>query len=184
MICFGRTTANRGRATVLRQRERGAELVEFAFVLPIFIGILLALIWSGRAYNAYETLNRAGREGARFALAPSCASCGNAAPTTSEVATVVANALKADGMEPKRISALAPAVTSCSGGGNPCSVDATTQITVCRDVLLNNTGGGVPPQCGVAVGYAYPLDVQTQLGPWMRVPALTLKSYVQMTEEQ
>lgn len=184
MICFGRTTANRGHVPASRRRERGAELVEFAFVLPIFIGILLALIWSGRAYNAYETLNRAGREGTRFALAPSCASCGNAAPTTSEVATVVTNALKADGMEPKRISALAPAVTSCSGGGSPCSLDATTQITVCRNVLLNNTGGGVPPQCGVAVSYAYPLDVQTQLGPWMHVPALTLKSYVQMTEEQ
>jgi hypothetical protein len=184
MICFARQTAHRKRVTSSRQRQRGTELVEFAFVLPIFMGLLLALIWSGRAYNAYETLNRAGREGARFALASSCASCGNAAPQTSEVATVVADALKADGMDPKRITALAPPVTACSGGGNPCSVDAGTQITVCRNVLLNNTGGGVPPQCGVAVSYAYPLDVQTQLGPLIHVPALTLKSYVQMTEEQ
>src|SRR5438094_10464750 len=58
--------------------EKGAELVESAFVLPILLMLLLGIIWMGRGYMIYETITRAAREGARYEVLPSCASCGNA----------------------------------------------------------------------------------------------------------
>src|SRR5260370_15672691 len=51
-----------------RRGERGAELVEMAFALPILLTLLLGIIWFARAYNIYETMTRAARAGARVAV--------------------------------------------------------------------------------------------------------------------
>src|SRR5712692_5966083 len=91
----------------LARDERGAELFEAALVLPILLTLLLGMFWLGRAYNIYQTITRAAREGARFALAPSCGSCGNAFPTDSEVTTVINNALSAAAMDPAKTTDLA-----------------------------------------------------------------------------
>lgn len=58
-----------------RDHERGAELVEMAFVLPLLLTLLIGMFWAGRAYNIYETITRAAREGARVAAVPRCATC-------------------------------------------------------------------------------------------------------------
>src|SRR6266567_4836787 len=58
--------------------EKGVELVEAAFVLPVLLMMLLGIIWMGRGYMIYETITRAAREGARYEVLPSCVSCGNA----------------------------------------------------------------------------------------------------------
>ena len=47
--------------------ERGAGLVEFAFVLPLFVLFVFGIVEFGRAYNAKVTLTAAVREGARTA---------------------------------------------------------------------------------------------------------------------
>src|SRR5579864_8686634 len=57
--------------------EQGAEILESAFVLPILLMLFLGTIWMGRGYMVYETITRAAREGARYAVLPSCSSCGN-----------------------------------------------------------------------------------------------------------
>lgn len=54
------------RSTAARD-ERGAGLVEFAFVLPLFVLFVFGIIEFGRAYNAKVTLTAAVREGARTA---------------------------------------------------------------------------------------------------------------------
>src|SRR5215470_4579634 len=57
--------------------DSGAEVFELALVLPVLLMLVLGIFWIGRAYNVYETITRAAREGARYAVLPSCATCGN-----------------------------------------------------------------------------------------------------------
>ena len=54
----------------LKKMERGAELVEFAFILPVLL-VIFAGIWDfGRAFRTYQAITNAAREGARFAVLP------------------------------------------------------------------------------------------------------------------
>lgn len=77
---------------------RGQEIIEFALVVSILLILLIGMVWAGRAYNIYETINRAAREGARVAVAPSCATCGNAFPSASAVQTAIDNVLAASNL--------------------------------------------------------------------------------------
>ena len=80
--------------------ETGAELVEAAFVVPLLLTLLIGIFWFGRAYNIYETITRAAREGSRVAVVPTCAMCGNTFPTQSTIQTAVNNSLLASNMSP------------------------------------------------------------------------------------
>ncbi|MCI0620942.1 MAG: pilus assembly protein [Acidobacteria bacterium] len=59
--------------------ERGAELVEFALVFPLFMLLMVGIIEFGRAYNVYENVIHATREGVRAASAD-CLTGGNCTP--------------------------------------------------------------------------------------------------------
>ena len=50
-----------------KQQRRGAVAVEFAFVAPMLLAIVLGLIELTRVYDAQYLLQTAAREGARFA---------------------------------------------------------------------------------------------------------------------
>jgi Flp pilus assembly protein TadG len=54
----------------LRRSERGAELIEFALVLPLLIFIILGLIDFGFMFQRFEVVTNAAREGARMAALP------------------------------------------------------------------------------------------------------------------
>jgi Flp pilus assembly protein TadG len=75
VVC--RSITSRVKVRLVRRwgEESGAELVEAAFVIPILLMLLLGIVWIGRAYNVYETITRAAREGDRYAVLPSCMSC-------------------------------------------------------------------------------------------------------------
>lgn len=64
------------RALFGKGRDRGQALVEFALVVPVFLIILLGIVEFARAWNVYEVLTDAGREGARRAVVDN--------PTTTE----------------------------------------------------------------------------------------------------
>src|SRR5579862_1225533 len=78
-------------------KDQGAsELVEFAVILPVLMMVLMGMYWFGRAYDIYETLTRAAREGAAYgarplpaALLPGCMlgefPCGNTVATQAVV---------------------------------------------------------------------------------------------------
>ena len=51
-----------------RPDERGQALVEFALVAPILLFLLLGIVDIARAWNVYQVLTDAGREGARLAV--------------------------------------------------------------------------------------------------------------------
>jgi hypothetical protein len=52
------------------QQERGASLVEFAFVVPILTLFLFGIVQFGIAYDMKQSINSAAREGARAAAIP------------------------------------------------------------------------------------------------------------------
>jgi len=60
-----------GRVTLqklCRRNRRGAAVVEFAVVAPIFVALVLGMIEFGRALMVQQTLTNASREGARVAV--------------------------------------------------------------------------------------------------------------------
>lgn len=69
--------------------EAGVEVLEMAFILPLLLTLLIGIFWGARAYNIYETITRAAREGARVAVVPTCATCGNAFPTSATIQAAV-----------------------------------------------------------------------------------------------
>jgi len=72
-LCVGRRPdARRGRGK--RRGESGQSLVEFAIVLPILLAVVIGIFEFGRAWNVYQVLTNAAREGARRAVVPSTAS--------------------------------------------------------------------------------------------------------------
>ena len=57
-----------GRRRSSRRRSRGQSMTEFAFVLPVFILVMVGLFDLGRAVFAFNTITNAAREGARLAI--------------------------------------------------------------------------------------------------------------------
>ena len=54
----------------MRRGERGAALVEFALALPLLLVILAGIVDFGFAFQRYEVITNAAREGARLASLP------------------------------------------------------------------------------------------------------------------
>ena len=52
------------------RREDGAALVETAFVLPIMLLVSVGILEFGRAYQTWQVVTNAAREGARVAILP------------------------------------------------------------------------------------------------------------------
>ncbi len=60
--------AHRGWRSALAREDSGQALVEFALVVPIFLLLLFGIVEFARAWNIYEVLTDAAREGARNAV--------------------------------------------------------------------------------------------------------------------
>ena len=54
--------------TNLRKNERGAALIEAAITIPIILLIAVGIFEFGRAYQTWQVLTNAAREGARIAI--------------------------------------------------------------------------------------------------------------------
>src|SRR5271167_4371229 len=94
-----------GRLKKIAAGTVGSEIAEAALVLPILFMLLLGIYWFGRAFNVYSTINHAAREGARAAVAQSCATCGspNQPLSPNKVAAQVAQALQASSLDPGQV---------------------------------------------------------------------------------
>jgi Flp pilus assembly protein TadG len=140
----------------------GAEIAETAVVLPLLFTILLGIFFFGRAYNIYGTITQAAMQGARAAVAPQCATCGNAALPANQVATnIVAPVLQASHLDPALVQVLTPPACACGtvACGTPVACDptgtsATPAICVQQNITLSNSGGTM--QCGTSVAFQYP----------------------------
>ncbi|MCM3688699.1 TadE/TadG family type IV pilus assembly protein [Kocuria rosea] len=102
------------------QSERGAVAVEFAFVVPLLLLILLGIIEFGRAYNVQISLTHAARETART-MAIKTVSATEADPWAAAVAAGKAAAPALDGT---KMTFTKPAA---------CSVDPTIDVVITYD---------------------------------------------------
>ncbi len=143
-------------------KERGAEIVEFAVVLTALLMLLIGIIWIGRAYNIYQTITRAAREGARFALAPSCATCGNTFPTDTEVQNVIKGALTASSLDPTK------------------TVPPIGSLTIQRNQPLDPKDNPLYQFSGVVVSFGYPVNLPI---PFTTPVTFTVSTTVQMRQE-
>jgi Flp pilus assembly protein TadG len=145
-----------------------AEIAEAALVLPLVFMFLLGIVWFGRAFNIYSTIQQAAQQGALTAAREACATCagGGTFPTTAAVTTAVENVLTASDLQVSQIIADAPTTspTACpSPYLAPTTSTCTTagdNVTVCYNVELNAVNGTTSqtPLCGTAVVFQYPFQ--------------------------
>lgn len=148
-----------GRALRMAAGDSGAELLEFAIVVPILLMVLIGIVWLGRAYNVYSTVTRAAREGAGYAALPSSVASGNSfADIPSSSCSSNTNAYT---------DYVVPVLTS--ENLNPSSVQGYCQKTD----WLENT---YPKQCGVIVSFTYPVQLRI---PFTSLNATTINIPVQ-----
>ncbi len=138
----------------LRSAE-AAEIAEAALVLPLVFLFILGIIWFGRAFNIYSTIQQAAQQGALAAARPKCATCGNTVNTAVAVSTVVENVMKASNLDTTKIVAYTPASpTLCASFLPKGCTPAADNVTVCYNVQLNPSVS--PPVCGTMVSFRYP----------------------------
>jgi Flp pilus assembly protein TadG len=156
----------------------GQELLEMAFILPFLLVLVVGIFWAARACNVYETVNRAAREGARVAVAPTCFACGNSFVSVSEstctatdpVALAVINSLKAASL--------------------PCTSNPPVTVSIQPHQKLGDDATGSNTQWTVVtVTYPYkfylPLPLLRTSGgqPYSAIPTINISATAQMVEE-
>ena len=98
--------------TSLRRNERGAALIEAAITIPIILLIAVGIFEFGRAYQTWQVLTNAAREGARQAILID--------KTDADVQTTVQNYMKAGGL-PKYATAAVVIERNVALGTNTAS---------------------------------------------------------------
>jgi Flp pilus assembly protein TadG len=81
------------------EKRRGAVAVEFAFVAPVLVTIVLGMIQVNRIYDGQNLLETAAREGARFAAMDRDGMLADGQTTNSKLANDVKNYLAASGLD-------------------------------------------------------------------------------------
>ena len=149
----------------LASDSSGSEIAEAAFVLPLVFALLFGIVWFGRGFNIYATLNRAAHEGAEASAVDDCATC---RPTTRNQAYIQANVVN-------------PLL-------NASHIDpALATVTLQNNVLMNP--GGNPPEFGNVVTITYPYDFRLngiQCCPLQLAPinlGITLTAQAQSRQE-
>ena len=138
----------------------GAEIAEAALVLPLVFMLLLGIIWFGRAFNIYSTIQQAAQQGAIKAARATCATCDPTLfPSDSAVSNAVEAVMQSSNLDPSQILASPnpPSPTFCTNPPNTCTT--TSNIKVCRNVLLNPPASTQLPQCGTIVSFQYPFKL-------------------------
>jgi Flp pilus assembly protein TadG len=169
--CIRKMTLKARMLSLLKQgwkQTQAAELVEMAFVIPLLLTLLIGIFWAARAYNIYETITRAAREGARTAVVRSCAACGNAVPSVGNVEDAVLNSLSASSIDNTQVQVPA----SCAG-------NLSTKICYQRDIALN---ASTPKEYGVVVSFTYPFQFTLPFTS-VNMTTVTIPASVQMREE-
>ena len=108
------------------RREDGAALIEAAFTLPIMLFVCIGILEFGRAYQAWQVVTNASREGARVAVLPAYPD----SSVTARVKTYLTN-----------------------GGLEPAKVNATNVVITAPTILVSGTT--TAPAASVRVEYPF-----------------------------
>ncbi len=109
--------------------DSGAEIAEAAFVLPLVFILIFGIMWFGRAFNIYTTLNRAAQETAAAAAVSDCATCAANPVNPLDVASSVLRA---------------------------AHIDPTPLVMAPSSLVPTQLSSGPPPVVGFAVDLSYP----------------------------
>src|SRR5262245_52237273 len=112
------------RTVQIRAKEKGAELIEMAFVILLFVVLMVGVFEFGRGYNIYQNITNAAREGARFAVAPARGGTINF-PNNSEVTNFINGFMQSANLDPGSATVniqlnnqnVDPSCTPCAAGG-------------------------------------------------------------------
>lgn len=119
--------------------EAGQQLVEFAILLPILVGLLVGIWEFGRAWNVYQVLTNAARDGARLAVIPTS--------TEETVRESIRSALGLAALDPERVEITIDGLGA--GTGTPATVQIRYpyEFAFLRPIMglfPDGAGGGVP----------------------------------------
>ncbi len=149
-----------------RRAERGATLVEYAFVAMLFLTLLFGIGGFGHALFVYHHVNNAAKEATRYAavrgftcdtteVVSSCQTSNSASgisgPTTkADVTAYISN------ITPQSIDASKFTITVCGvKGSTACAADGTTGPQVCTAAVGTLPATPNYPGCTVSVQIQY-----------------------------
>ena len=129
--------------TDTRNRERGQAMVETAIAIPLLLVLMVGIFEVGRAYETWQVLTNAAREGARMSVTPS---------GTSENTTALIREYMANGQLTKSATAavVVNRAASIDVNGTPISASAVTVDYPFEFIMLQPVVRLVVP--GTAVG--------------------------------
>ena len=119
-----------------RDDERGAVLIEFALVLPLLLLLLAGMFDVGFAFQRYQAVTNAAREGARMAVLPGY--------STSDVEDRVRAYLTASGVPGTPAIAVTPVTITPTGGALFTAMQVNVQVNHVFTILgpIANLVGG------------------------------------------
>ena len=103
--------------------QRGANVLEAALVIPILLIMVFGIVDFGRAFNVYQIITDAAREGARYSVAPSPGT--TTLPGASAVETYVRSYLASGNIKGAAVNVNQGYVSSVNGVNALC-----TEVTV------------------------------------------------------
>ncbi len=121
----------------LRRRcdERGAEMVEFAFVVVLLIALLYGIISYGLILAAQATITQAAADGARSGIVAASAGGSTGPPCTTSACTVSQSQAATDiGWMDKGTCGTASTTITCVSTEAPCPSNASNE---CLTVTVN-----------------------------------------------
>ncbi len=132
---------------------RGAQLVEFALVLPVLLALLIGLLDFGTAFNLRQKLNNAAREGARLGAAQGMADITQTNPLSVQVTRdAVVTYLNQAAVD---TSFIGSTMTPAGGFTWTYYSSGTYGLKIERAVAIPATGGGTIPGTRVTLNYPY-----------------------------
>ena len=135
----------------IRKNERGAALMETAITIPIILLICVAIFDFGRAYQTWQVLTNAAREGARVSII--------SGKSDADVTNIVKAYIEAGGLESARILTIdrsqVDIPTTPPVQGSQVTVDYNFSFIVLGPIMKmvdrTSTQGNVLTMRGVAV---------------------------------
>jgi Flp pilus assembly protein TadG len=126
MVSLRRSPASR---RIGRLRDaRGAELVEFALILPLLLILVAGVVDFALMFQAFEVVTNAAREGARIRVLPGY--------TTADAQARVSAYLNASGLTGAATTEVTPTTIAAGGGGAPAAAGYQVSVSYVHPLTL------------------------------------------------
>lgn len=133
----GRPRIARGLLRHRRRSERGAALVEFALVVPIFILLVMGTIDFANAFNDYNSVRQGVREGARQVVVAKWDSTGCSGSSAAKVACLTKQRIGLDAAR-TRVKVVVEGPYEPGEDVTVCAMYQAKSITGMFSVMLNS----------------------------------------------